>query len=288
MRTRSFRTRKDMHCCTTSRRPLVVLQSSTSTYERILKPLLGNPSLRRTGLLSSCIISRRMSHMHTSQWSRLISIPGFIVPECLQSPSSMTKPSLLLSRIPLNSITSRLLHTLYRTYCRWRTGTWNKNNDQWEQFGPHQKGKHSSISTCTSNIIVYVQWSFWTCWILTPRVHFHMLLYRLLTRPTTCHQQPMSKLDSNGSCFAWPMGMSPHSIEQPNLPPSTDAWNIADPSSGALSKCHMLRPTYLFHRELYRQPNGRHLALDTFAKHRSFYHPQAARMIAKDLELSLP
>jgi hypothetical protein len=43
--------------------------------------------------------------------------------------------------------------------------------------------------------------------------------------------------------------------------------------------------TCLIHRELYRQPKGKQLALDTFAEHRSFYHPQAARMIAKDLEL---
>lgn len=33
-------------------------------------------------------------------------------------------------------------------------------------------------------------------------------------------------------------------------------------------------------------PTGRQIALDTFARNRDFYHPIAAKMIAKDLELA--
>lgn len=44
---------------------------------------------------------------------------------------------------------------------------------------------------------------------------------------------------------------------------------------------------YVTNRELYRQPKGKQLALDTFQAHRSFYHPQAVRMIAKDLEINI-
>lgn len=39
-------------------------------------------------------------------------------------------------------------------------------------------------------------------------------------------------------------------------------------------------------KTLYHCPGGRQIALGTFAKNRSFYHPIAAKMIAKDLELS--
>lgn len=39
-------------------------------------------------------------------------------------------------------------------------------------------------------------------------------------------------------------------------------------------------------RELYLIPEAKQLALDTFQRHRSFYHPQAERMIAKDLGLA--
>lgn len=28
--------------------------------------------------------------------------------------------------------------------CSWKTGTWNKSNDQWDQFGAHQKGKQDT------------------------------------------------------------------------------------------------------------------------------------------------
>lgn len=41
-----------------------------------------------------------------------------------------------------------------------------------------------------------------------------------------------------------------------------------------------------FHRALYLAKNGAELARATFKKHRAFYHPIAATMIAKDLGLA--
>ena len=43
-----------------------------------------------------------------------------------------------------------------------------------------------------------------------------------------------------------------------------------------------IRPTY---RALLTFDEGKQLALDTFTKHRNFYHPVAAQMVAKDLKL---
>jgi leukotriene-A4 hydrolase len=42
----------------------------------------------------------------------------------------------------------------------------------------------------------------------------------------------------------------------------------------------------LFDRSLYHAKGGAELARETFLKHRSFYHPIAATMIAKDLGLN--
>jgi leukotriene-A4 hydrolase len=42
----------------------------------------------------------------------------------------------------------------------------------------------------------------------------------------------------------------------------------------------------MFHcSALFKAKNGQQLARDTFLKHRSFYHPIAATMIAKDLQV---
>lgn len=43
------------------------------------------------------------------------------------------------------------------------------------------------------------------------------------------------------------------------------------------------RPVF---KALYGCPEGRQLALDTYAGNRQFYHPIASRMIEKDLELA--
>lgn len=39
-------------------------------------------------------------------------------------------------------------------------------------------------------------------------------------------------------------------------------------------------------RELFKQPEGRTLAIETFISARTFYHPHAARMIAFDLGIN--
>jgi len=39
-------------------------------------------------------------------------------------------------------------------------------------------------------------------------------------------------------------------------------------------------------RSLYKAENGAELARETFLQHKSFYHPIAATMIAKDLGLA--
>lgn len=45
--------------------------------------------------------------------------------------------------------------------------------------------------------------------------------------------------------------------------------------------------TFSFHnRSLYHAKNGAELARETFLKHKTFYHPIAAGMIAKDLGLA--
>jgi len=42
----------------------------------------------------------------------------------------------------------------------------------------------------------------------------------------------------------------------------------------------------LFFRELYAREESQELAVKTFEDHRAFYHPIAAAMIAKDLNLA--
>jgi len=45
-------------------------------------------------------------------------------------------------------------------------------------------------------------------------------------------------------------------------------------------------PLSLKNRSLFKAKNGAELARETFLKHKSFYHPIAAGMIAKDLGLN--
>jgi len=44
-----------------------------------------------------------------------------------------------------------------------------------------------------------------------------------------------------------------------------------------------VRPLY---RALFTSPKGKQLAIDTFTKNKNFYHSIAAKMVAKDLELT--